>query len=124
MSRPRRRRPRRGDRRPGRQTPSTTIVLAEGEGAGLPLTITGLSDEDVAEARRQVAAGNLGHDLVLRIVAAFIESVGVDINAHTWSGPEYVALLEMLGFAPFEWSACEDAELAELLAEGGCSRGE
>lgn len=96
--------------------PRTTIVLAEGEGAGLPLTITGLSDEDVDEARRQVAAGNLGHVLVVRIVASFIEAVGVDITAHKWTGPEYVQLLEMLGFSPFEWSVSEDAELAQLLA--------
>ncbi|MEU0433717.1 hypothetical protein ABZ153_19155 [Streptomyces sp. NPDC006290] len=94
----------------------TTIVLAEGEGAGIPLTITGLSDEDVAEARRQVAAGNLGHILVVGIVASFIKAVGVDINAHTWTGPDYCALLEMLGFAPFEWSSAEDAELEQLLA--------
>ncbi|WP_326787862.1 hypothetical protein [Streptomyces sp. NBC_00151] len=96
--------------------PTTTIVLAEGEGAGIPLTITGLSDDDVAEARRQVAAGNLGHVLVLGIVASFIKSVGVDIAAHNWTGPEYVQLLEMLGFAPFEWSASEDGELEQLLA--------
>ncbi|MEU5097604.1 hypothetical protein [Streptomyces sp. NPDC020996] len=96
----------------------------EGEGAGLTLTIIGLSDEDVAEARRQVAAGNLGHDLVLRIVAALIEACGVDIDAYEWTGPEYVALLEMLGMPPFRWSPAEDAELARLLADGvGGERG-
>ncbi|MEU0783277.1 hypothetical protein ABZ341_17100 [Streptomyces sp. NPDC006173] len=88
------------------------------------MTITGLSDEDVAEARRQVAAGNLGHVLVVRIVATFVEAVGVDLAAYEWTGPEYVQLLEMLGFAPFEWSASEDVELASLLAEGGGSHGE
>ncbi|MEU2584508.1 hypothetical protein ABZ612_16430 [Streptomyces avermitilis] len=61
---------------------------------------------------------------MLRIVASLIEAVGVDINAHRWTGPEYIALLETLGFAPFEWSDREDAELAELLAGVGDSCGE
>lgn len=103
--------------------PHTTITLVEGAGAGLTLTITGLSDEDVAEARRQVAAGNVGHVLVLRIVASLIEAVGVDITAHKWTGPEYMALLEMLGMPAFQWSAAEDAELQLLLAEAGGERG-
>lgn len=103
--------------------PRTTITLVEGEGAGLTLTIIGLSDEDVAEARRQVAAGNVGHVLVVRLVATLIEAVGVDIMAHKWTGPEYVALLEMLGMPPFEWSGAEDAELERLLSEAGGERG-
>lgn len=107
----------------GRPEPSTTIVLVEGEGAGLPLTIIGMTDEDVAEARCQVAAGNVGHELVLRIVAALVDAVGVDIGAYEWTGPEYVVLLEMLGMPVFEWSESEDAELAEFLAEAGGGRG-
>ncbi|WJV47653.1 hypothetical protein [Streptomyces flavofungini] len=98
-----------------------TIPIVAGEGAGLTLTIVGLSAEALAEARAQAAAGYIDHVLVLRIVVAFIEAAGVDVTAHTWSGPEYMALLDMLGFLPPMWSADEDAELDRLLigAAGG-----
>ncbi|USQ86980.1 hypothetical protein NFX46_26655 [Streptomyces phaeoluteigriseus] len=99
------------------------ITLVEGVGAGFTLTITGLSDDDLAEARWQVAAGNVGHILVLRIVTALVEALGVDLSAHEWTGAEYMALLEMLGMPAFQWSAAEDAALERFLAECGGEHG-
>ena len=110
----------RGRRRP---EPCTTITLVEGEGKGVALTIIGMTDGDVAEARRQAAAGNIAHALVVRIVATFIRSLGIDVDDHDWTGPPYIALLEMLGMPPFQWSDAEDVELAQLLAEAGGGRG-
>ncbi|MGW4541602.1 hypothetical protein ACWEOP_27510 [Streptomyces chartreusis] len=89
----------------------------------MSLEIVGLTDADVAEARRQVAAGNLGHRLVLGIVKALLDALGVDAAAYEWTGPEYVQLLELLGFSPFTWSQAEDDELAQLLAGSGGDRG-
>ncbi len=94
---------------------SVTIPVVAGEAAGLTLTITGLSDGDLAEARRQAAAGHVDHVLVVRIVATFIEAVGVDVTAYTWTSSEYMALLDMLGFLPPMWTTAEDGELNRLL---------
>ncbi|MFD5862618.1 hypothetical protein [Streptomyces chartreusis] len=115
----------RAKRRKGRvrgAEPSTTITLSQEVGDDATLTIVGLSDADVAEARRQVAAGNLHHPLVVRIVAALLRALGLDPNGHKWTAAEYVQLLELLGFSPFTWSQVEDDELAQLLAEGGGER--
>lgn len=95
-----------------------------GAGESLTLTIVGLGDEDVAEARRQAAAGHVDHPLVMQIVATLIEATGVELVAHDWTSDEYVALLDMLGMAPSQWSGSDESALQELLADAaGGGRG-
>lgn len=93
------------------------IPLVAGAGVGMTLTITGLSNEDVARARRRAQAGHVDDPLVMQIVATLIEATGVRITAYDWSSDEYMALLDMLGMAPSQWTARDERSLEQLLAD-------
>lgn len=97
------------------------IPLVAGAGEGMTLTITGLCTADVECARRRAQAGHVDDPLVMQIVGTLIEAAGVSLGGHDWTSDEYMALLDMLGMAPEQWSARDDRTLEQLLddAVGG-----
>lgn len=91
-----------------------TIKVVQGEHAGRTLTIRGLTDEDVARARTAVRE-DMGHPLVLLIVAAYREAIG---ESEPVTGVEYLSLLCELGLDPLALSDADEAALTALLIEG------
>lgn len=96
-----------------------SIKIVQGEYAGQTLTIRGLTDEDVVRARTAVRE-DMGHPLVLLIVAAYRDAIG---ECEPVTGPEYLGLLCELGLDPLALSDADEAALTALLIEGAGSGG-
>ncbi|QIY96959.1 hypothetical protein HEP87_26850 [Streptomyces sp. S1D4-11] len=92
----------------------TNITLAEGEHKGMFFTLYGLSDQDVAEARRACAAGQ-PNDTAFLVVIGLFQALGLDYAAYEWSMDEVLDLFAMVGLPVSGWGVDMDAELRELL---------
>lgn len=92
----------------------TNIVIAEGEHKGMFFTLYGLSDQDVAEARRACAAGQ-PNDAALLVVLGLFQVLGLDFTAYEWSMDEVLDLFAMVGLPVSGWGVDMDAELRGLL---------
>ncbi|MEU5112021.1 hypothetical protein AB0G64_11010 [Streptomyces longwoodensis] len=93
------------------------VPVVAGAGEGLTLTIEGLDDNDIVRARELALSGNVDHPLVVTVVGLLVVAAGEDPGAYEWSADEFLALLDMLGMKPSEWSEDDDVELTRLLAD-------
>ncbi|MEU3982524.1 hypothetical protein AB0F77_20920 [Streptomyces sp. NPDC026672] len=99
----------------------STIIEVNGlPGVCLTLEVFDMSDEDVAEARRQAAACNVDHPLVQRMLWSLVDGFGLVSSGPDWAPGELLTLLQALGLLP-EWTTAVDVELAHMLrtAAGG-----
>ncbi|MFE4697152.1 hypothetical protein ACFRIC_08680 [Streptomyces sp. NPDC056738] len=103
-------------------TPSTIIEVNGLPDVHMTLEILGMTDEDVAEARRQAAVCNVEHPLVMRMFSAFTEGFGLEPDGPEWSVGEVATLLQALRLLP-SWAAPDDIELAHLLMSAPESQG-
>lgn len=104
-----------------KRMPVSTIIEVNGvPGVHAVLEIIGMSDEDVAEARRQAAQCEIDHPLVERMLCAFVEAFDLRPSGPEWTPAEAAMLLQALGLLP-EWTTAVDLELAHMLrtAVGG-----
>ncbi len=98
--------------------PTYSVVrIAEGQNRGIPVLLIAVTDEDVAEARECVRAGDLASLPVLAVVVSFLHALDINPAEHDWTPAEYIALLGLLGMPPGEWSPDDDLELTQLLVE-------
>jgi len=88
----------------------------------MTLELVGMTSDDVAEARRQAAVCNVDHELVQRVLSAFIEGFGLEPSGPEWSPGDMATLLEALGMLP-AWTSAVDVELASLLRAADAAQG-
>jgi hypothetical protein len=109
---------RRQERRRKARDADVTLVLRGGEYDGLRIPLRGFRRPDFDKVQHLAARGEVGDPRVQTFIRKFLASLGGE--APEWTPADDRELLETLNLLPTDqWSQADDAEMRQLLTQGG-----